>query len=115
MSYTIDIEMAVYLFSFFIYAVLGSQLAHSFGFLIIGTILLERYEDGISDPPVNLLDRMFNAMQRGMFGIGPRVYKKLKRFNWLIGKALFIVFFCVQWFLTFLLVEIISSIVDSLF
>jgi hypothetical protein len=115
MYYTIDIEMTVYLFSLFIYAILGSQLAHSFGFLIIGTILLERYEDGISDPPVNVLDRIFNAMQKGMFGMGPRVYKKLKRFNWLIGKALFIVFFCVQGFLTFILVEIISSVVDSFF
>jgi hypothetical protein len=115
MYFTMDIEMVVYLFSLIIYAILGSQLAHSFGFLIIGTIFLERYEDGISDPPVNVWDKMFNGMQKGMYGIGPRVYKKLKRFNWFIGKALFIVFFCIQGFLTFVLVEIISSIVDSLF
>ena len=115
MYFTIDVDFVVYGFSLFIYAILGSQLAHSFGFLIMGTILLDRYEDGISDPPVNVWDRMFNSMQKGMFGIGPRVYKKLKRFHWLIAKALFIVFFCVQGIFTFVLVEIISSLVDSFF
>ncbi|WP_338778728.1 hypothetical protein [Metabacillus sp. FJAT-52054] len=70
---------------------LTAQCSYCFSLLLIGNTLLDYYEWGIFEKPKHWLPKTTNFILKGIFGLGPYLYKRLQHHSWLFRKLIFFI------------------------
>ncbi|WNF22704.1 hypothetical protein [Mesobacillus jeotgali] len=90
------------------------QIGYSISVLLIGNTMIEYYEWGIFENPSTSYEKIINTLLMVTVGVGPFVYKKLNKYNWLIRKILMLAFLVLFVIIGVIIYQIVSIVLRSL-
>ncbi|ALC90588.1 hypothetical protein AM500_12925 [Bacillus sp. FJAT-18017] len=72
---------------------LGIQWVYALTVLLLGNVMVDYYDYGTIENPINILDKIINFILKFTIGVGPCFYKKLrfkKKYNWFTWRLAFL-------------------------
>ncbi|WNF22703.1 hypothetical protein [Mesobacillus jeotgali] len=91
------------------------QSGYAMAVLLVGRVMIEYYEWGIFEKPSTLYEKTINTLLTVTAGVGPFVYKKLYKVNWLFRKILMLLFLILFGIVGIIIYQIVSIALRSLF
>ncbi|MBT2694795.1 hypothetical protein [Bacillus sp. ISL-55] len=91
------------------------QSGYGMAVLLVGRVMIEYYEWGIFEQPSTLYEKTINTLLTVTAGIGPFVYKKLYKVNWLIRKILMLLFLILFGLAGVIIFNIVSILLRAIF
>jgi hypothetical protein len=91
------------------------QSGYGMAVLLVGRVMIEYYEWGIFEQPSTLYEKIINTLLTVTAGIGPFVYKKLYKVNWLFRKILMLLFLILFGLAGVIIFNIVSIALRSIF
>jgi hypothetical protein len=91
------------------------QSGYAMAVLLVGRVMIEYYEWGIFEKPSTLFEKTINTLLTVTAGVGPFIYKKLYRVNWLFRKILMLLFLVLFGIVGIIIYQIVSISLRSLF
>jgi hypothetical protein len=78
----VSIEGVITIFLDFIALWWGFQWAYALTVLFLGSVIVDYYDWGTWENPQNALQKAINFIMAFIFGAGPYLYKKFRKYNW---------------------------------
>ena len=94
---------------------LSIQLAYGFSIFLLENTMTNFYALGIYEPPNNLFQKITNLFMLITIGSGYHIYLKLRNYNWLVRKLLFLIALFLQAIASVLIYKTIYGVLKVIF
>ncbi|OLS36346.1 hypothetical protein BTR22_12655 [Alkalihalophilus pseudofirmus] len=93
---------------------IASHFGFGLGIVVVGKLLVDYYEWGIFTPPETKFQKTTNIFMRSIVGLGPYIYNRFKKYNWLVAKLLYIVSYLILGVAALIVYQVISVLLQRI-
>jgi hypothetical protein len=94
---------------------LGVQVIFSILVFLLGRIMLDVYEAGVSENPKTVIQRTFTYVINAFFGLGPYLNKKFLKYSFFKRKFFMLISIVVQLFASIIVYYVIKNLLRAVF